>query len=120
VGMSADLSIEVERHAGVLQAPSRAISSNGPIKTVQVLYGQDQTPVTIQVETGASNGTMTEIVKFTDTGTQCLRANDRLAVSLPSGDTQGAPSDGGQMQFSASPAGSESGGPIRQVIVSGP
>jgi HlyD family secretion protein len=120
VGMSADLSIEVERHAGVLQAPSRAISASGPIKTVQVLYGPDQTPVTIQVETGASNETMTEIVKCTDTGAQCLRASDRLAVSLPSGDESGAPSGGGQTQFFAAPAGAAPGGKIERVVIGGP
>jgi HlyD family secretion protein len=120
VGMSADLSIEVERHAGVLQAPSRAINSTGPIKTVQVLYGQDQTPVTIQVETGASNGTMTEIVKCIDTGAQCLRADDRLAVSLPSGDALGASNEGNDMKFFAAPAGAAPGGKIERVVIGGP
>jgi HlyD family secretion protein len=118
LGMSADLNIEVERHAGVLQAPSRAISSAGSIKTVQVLYGQNQTPVTIQVETGASNGTMTEIVKCVDTGTQCLHANDRLAVSLPSSDESTGGQRGGEGPgFFAAPAGS---GPIERVVISGP
>jgi macrolide-specific efflux system membrane fusion protein len=121
VGMSADLNIEVERHTGVLQAPSRAITTVGPIKTVQVLYGQEQTPVTIQVETGASNGTMTEIVKCIDTGAQCLRANDRLAISLPSGDTSGGPVDGsGNTQFFAAPAGAAPGGKIERVVIDGP
>ena len=120
VGMSADLSIEVERHAGVLQAPSRAINTIGPIKTVQVLYGQDQTPVTIQVETGASNGTMTEIVKCIDTGAQCLRANDQLAVSLPSDDATSGQGGDGQTQFFAAPAGAAPGGTIERVVVGGP
>jgi HlyD family secretion protein len=117
VGMSADLSIEVERHASVLQAPSRAISSIGPIHTVQVLHGEDQDPVTIQVEIGASDGTMTEIVKCIDTGAQCLRASDRLAISLPSGDAEGASSGGGPVQFFSSSGEPASGGKVERVII---
>lgn len=120
VGMSADLSIEVERHAGVIQVPNRAISSLGPIKTVQVLRGDSQTPEMIQVETGASNGTMTELVKCTNTGAQCLSANDRLAISLPSDDTQGASNGGNPTQFFAAPAGAAPGGKIERVVIGGP
>jgi HlyD family secretion protein len=116
IGMSADVSVEVERHAGVVQAPSRAITSIGPIKSVQVLYGEQQTPMTIQVETGASNGTMTEIVRCVDTGRQCLRAGDQLAVSLPGDDQQGS-SSGNQMQFFSGPV---PGGKAERVIISGP
>ncbi|HEU5099635.1 MAG TPA: HlyD family efflux transporter periplasmic adaptor subunit [Roseiflexaceae bacterium] len=119
VGMSADVSVEVERHAGVVQAPSRAITSNGPVKTVQVLYGKQHTPVTIQVETGASNGAMTEIVKCVDTGKQCLRAGDQLAVNLPTDEAQGS-SSGDKMQFFAAPAGGPPGGAGKQIIISGP
>jgi HlyD family secretion protein len=116
VGMSADVSVEVERHAGVLQAPSRAIASSGPIKTVQVLYGKQQTPVTIQVETGATNGAMTEIVACVDTGKQCLRVGDQLAVSLPNDVVQSSPS-GGDTQFFSGPV---PGGKAERVIISGP
>jgi HlyD family secretion protein len=116
VGMSADVNVEVERHAGVVQAPSRAISSNGPIKTVQVLYGKDQAPVAVQVETGATNGAMTEIVKCVDTGKQCLRAGDRLAISLPSDEGQGSPS-GDKTQFFSGPVPA---GKAERVIISGP
>jgi multidrug efflux pump subunit AcrA (membrane-fusion protein) len=120
VGMSADVSIEVERHANVLQVPSRAIKTSGPTKTVQVLYGQNQTPVTIQVETGASNGPMTEIVKCVDTGSQCLKAGDQLAISLPTEETgQGGPASGDQ--FFSAPAGApRPGGAPQRVIIGGP
>jgi HlyD family secretion protein len=122
VGMSADVSIEIERHANVLQVPSRAIKTSGPIKTVQVLYGQNQTPVTIQVQTGASNGPMTEIVKCVDTGSQCLKVGDQLAISLPTEETgQGGPAGGDQMQFFSAPAGAPPGGGAPQrVIIGGP
>ena len=40
VGMSADASIRVERRENVIQVPNRALKSQGPYKTVQVLYGQ--------------------------------------------------------------------------------
>ncbi len=117
VAMSADVSIEVERHPNVLQVPNRAIQSSGPVKTVQVLYGKDQKPVTIQVETGATNGTMTEIVKCVDTGKQCLREGDQIAINLPTDTGQGGPAGGEQgPQFFAAPAG----GPGKRVVIGGP
>ncbi|HEX9441830.1 MAG TPA: efflux RND transporter periplasmic adaptor subunit, partial [Roseiflexaceae bacterium] len=116
VAMSASVSIEVERHPNVLQVPNRTIQSSGPVKTVQVLYGKDQKPVTIQVETGATNGTMTEIVKCVDTGKQCLRSGDQLAINLPTDTGQGGPAGGDNGQFFSGPAG----GPVKRVVVGGP
>jgi hypothetical protein len=113
--MTANVSVEVERHPNVLQVPSRAIQTSGPIKTVRVLYGKEQTPVTIQVETGATNGAMTEIVKCVDTGTQCLREGDQIAINLPADTEQGGPAGGDQF-FS----GPVEAGPGKRIVVGGP
>jgi HlyD family secretion protein len=84
VGMSANAGIRVERRENVVQVPNRAINSQGPLKTVQVLYGEGRTPVTVRVETGLTNGQATEIVSCVDTGSQCLRPGDQVAITLPS------------------------------------
>jgi HlyD family secretion protein len=119
VAMSASVSVEVERHTNVLQVPNRAIQSSGPVKTIQVLYGKDQKPVTIQVETGATNGSMTEIMKCVDTGKQCLREGDQLAINLPSDTSQGGPAGGDQgPQFFSS--GAAPGGGVKRVVIGGP
>src|SRR5262249_10908238 len=101
IDMSADVSIEVERHPKVLQVPSRAIKSAGGEKTVQVLYGADQTPVTVRVQTGATNGAMTEIVSCLDIGKQCLREGDRVVLNLPSGTASGGPDGNGDFTVAA-------------------
>jgi hypothetical protein len=74
--------------------------------------------VTIQVETGATNGSMIEIVKCVDTGKQCLREGDQLAINLPSEAVQGEPAGGDQMQFFSS--GPVPGGAVKRVEISGP
>ncbi|MEP7187877.1 MAG: efflux RND transporter periplasmic adaptor subunit, partial [Roseiflexaceae bacterium] len=103
VGMSASVSVEVERHAQVIQVPSRAIKSSGPLKTVQVLYGASKTPVTVPIETGATNGSSTEIKSCVDTGKQCLREGDQLVINLPTDTSQDGSTGGDQgPQFSSS------------------
>jgi len=117
VGMSASVSIEVERHAQVIQVPSRAIQSVGPIKTVQVLYGAGKTPVIVQVEIGATNGTSTEIKSCVELGKPCLREGDQVQVTLPSGDA----SQGGQGNgtfFAVPVKGGAPGGPPQ--VITGP
>ncbi|HYP41802.1 MAG TPA: hypothetical protein VEX13_15705 [Chloroflexia bacterium] len=52
---------------------------------MQVLYGKDQKPVTVQVQTGATNGQMTEIVSCRETNNQCLRPGDQVALNIPTG-----------------------------------
>ncbi|MFL5731683.1 MAG: HlyD family efflux transporter periplasmic adaptor subunit [Chloroflexia bacterium] len=88
VGMSADATVRVDRRDGVIQVPSRAIKSVGPFKTVQILYGKDKKPVTVQVQTGATNGQMTEILSCPEIKGQCLRQGDTVAVDI-SGTTNG-------------------------------
>ncbi|HEX2510691.1 MAG TPA: hypothetical protein VHK66_09250, partial [Microvirga sp.] len=105
VGMSANASILVERREGVLMVPNRALQTAGMAKTLQVLYGEDQTPVTVSVATGATNGQMTEIVGCLDTSSQCLREGDMVAMSMPTSTGNSAAGPGGGMVIFEGPAG---------------
>jgi HlyD family secretion protein len=126
VGMSANANIRVERREGVIQVPNRAlgpqgVSPQGPFKTLQVLYGKDQAPVTVRVQTGATNGQMTEIVKCMDTNSQCLREGDKVAMSVSiNSQSRGGP--GGDMVIfgPAGPGGAAPGGSGFSVEVKGP
>lgn len=89
VGMSANAAIRVDGREGVLQVPSRAIVTQGRNKTIRVLYGANKTPVTVRVETGLTNGTMTEIASCLDTNNQCLRSGDAVAITLTSATSGG-------------------------------
>ena len=100
VGMSATANITVETHKDVIQVPTRAITAQGPQKTVQVYYGEEVVPV--WVETGATNGEVTEIVSCPDIGKQCLREGDRVAVEIPTSSS------------------SQSGGPQAEKFFAGP
>jgi HlyD family secretion protein len=119
VGMSASVTIEVERHSQVIQVPSRAITTLGPIKTVQVLSDASETPTTMQVETGATNGAMTEIKGCVEPGKQCLKEGDKVLINLPTDDggAGGLGEPGGNVIRMAAPAGPGGG---KQVIIQGP
>ena len=117
-GMSADASIRVDRHENVIQVPNRAIKTQGPFKTVQVLYGQGKAPVDVRVETGATNGQMTEIVKCLDTGSQCLRPGDQVAINVPTATANGQQDSGPNNQFVT--FGGPGGGPGGGIVVEGP
>lgn len=82
VGMTANARIEVEKHTGAIQVPTRAITTRGPSKTIDVYTGNGEETATVQVETGATDGSMTEIVSCTEIGKQCLREGDRVAMKL--------------------------------------
>jgi len=112
VGMSANADIQVEQHEGVLQVPNRAIKSQGPVKTLQVLYGKTQTPINVPVRTGATNGTMTEVVGCLETGNQCLREGDKVAMELPGvqDSSTGGPGMGDTMFISGPAKGGGPGG----------
>ncbi len=86
-GMTANATITVESHANVIQVPTRAIKSQGRNKTVEVLYGENKTPITIAVTTGAANSQMTEITGCVETSNQCLRAGDMVAVTITASTT---------------------------------
>lgn len=78
-GMTADVDITVDQHANAIQVPSNAIRMQGPIATVDVLTSNNAR-ATIQVETGLSNGTTTEIVRCVATNNQCLRPGDKIVI----------------------------------------
>lgn len=83
IGMSANASIQVERHENVLQVPNGAINTEGAAKSIKLLYGKEQTPVTVHIEAGATNGTMTEIVSCIDSNNMCLREGDKVLIDTP-------------------------------------
>jgi HlyD family secretion protein len=95
VGMTASTSFIVEQKQAVIQVPNRAIQSVGPIKTIQVLYKEKLE--TIRVETGITNGTVTEIVKCVDTGNQCLQPGDKIANSPTRTETDGGADQGNSL-----------------------
>ncbi|HEY0737045.1 MAG TPA: HlyD family efflux transporter periplasmic adaptor subunit [Herpetosiphonaceae bacterium] len=110
VGMTAGVAIVVDHRDDVILVPSNAIKTQGGTKTVQVLYGANKTPVTVHVETGATNGSTTEIVRCLDTGNQCLKEGDQLGVAPSGAATEGGPEEPG-----IAPAG-----PIRPIEGGGP
>jgi HlyD family secretion protein len=81
VGMSATADIQIQQITNAILVPSRAVQTSGGTKTVTLLQGPEQVPVTVQVETGATSNGRTEIVSCVDTGAQCLRAGDTLSVA---------------------------------------
>jgi len=56
------------------------VQTVGNLHTVTVLQGAQKIPVTIQVETGVTSNGQTAITSCVDTGSQCLRPGDLLAV----------------------------------------
>jgi HlyD family secretion protein len=80
VGMSATATITIQQIANAVLVPSRAIQTQGGVSTVQVVTGENGISVPVQVETGATANGQTEILSCVETGTQCLRPGDRLAI----------------------------------------
>lgn len=115
VGMTANAGVVVEAHVGVLQVPTGALRGSGNIRMVEVLYGEAQTPILLAVETGATNGAMTEIVRCLETGELCLQVGDTLALELATDAGTLTQGDGGMnemMMFEAAPAGAAGSGPV--------
>jgi HlyD family secretion protein len=80
VGMSATADIQIQQVTGAILVPSRAVQTSGNAQTVTVLQGPRQIPVTVQVVTGATSNGQTAITSCVDTGAQCLRPGDVLAI----------------------------------------
>jgi HlyD family secretion protein len=112
LGMTANASLEVDRRENVIQVPSAAITGDGPVKSIQLLYGKDKPPLTILVETGASNGTMTEIVRCVDTNNMCLRESDQVLINVGS---DAAAAGNGSIRFGGPP-----GPAMRTIRIGGP
>ena len=90
--------------------PTRAITTQGRNKEITVLYGTAKTPVTIAVVTGASTSNMTEITSCVDTGNQCLRAGDEVAVTINATTTNNNTANQGFPGGGAFPGGGFTGG----------
>lgn len=94
-GMTASLSVTTSRAENVLAVPQRAIRRVGRNQTVTLKTpaGDEQRTIT----TGATNGTLTQVVSG-------LQDGDEVLVSAPRAQTTTAPATGGFQQFGA-PAG---------------
>ncbi len=97
VGMSTTADIQIQQINDAILVPSRAVQTTGNQKSVTVLQGERQIPVTVRVEAGVTSNGQTEILSCVDTGAQCLRPGDVLAVVAASTTTttQGGPGGGG-------------------------
>jgi HlyD family secretion protein len=90
VGMSATADIQLQQVNNAILVPSRAVQTVGNARTVTVLQGAQQIPVTVQVETGPTSNGQIVITSCADTGAQCLRPGDLLALpSTTTGATSG-------------------------------
>ncbi len=107
VGMSATADIQVQQITNAILVPSRAVQTSGNVQSVTVLQGPQRTPVTVQVETGATSNGQIAITSCVDTGAQCLRPGDVLAI--PSTATR-TTTPGGGGGFGPRPGGIPFGG----------
>jgi HlyD family secretion protein len=87
VGMSATADIQLEQISDAILVPSRAVQTSGATKTVTLLQGADRTPVTVQVETGATSNGQIAITSCVETGAQCLRPGDIVSLSATTSST---------------------------------
>lgn len=76
-GMTANLSVLIEKKDNVLIVPNRAIRSQGRNRTVNVLYEGQQIPVPVQ--TGMTDGTNTEITSG------ALKEGDQVVMTSTTG-----------------------------------
>ena len=101
-GMSATVSIETSRKDNVLLVPSRAIHILGRTQTVQVLQANDK-PEVRTVQTGDSDGQMTEIVSGLKAGDQVVLPT--TSTAQPRGNFQMGGGLGGSFGGTFRPAG---------------
>ncbi len=90
VGMTADLNIVTAQKPGVLLVPNTALLPKGTGRVVQVpatdAQGRATTPREVEVKTGLSDGTMTEILSGLSEGQQVIALPDNGAArSAPAG-----------------------------------
>jgi len=78
-GMNADAEITVLSLKNVLTLPSSAIRTSNGTSTVTILDGGQQ--VAWEVETGATDGTRTQIVAGLDEGTEVVLASRRSTTA---------------------------------------
>ena len=100
-GMQASVTLIVEQHLDVLTVPSGAVQNSPTGSTVQVL-NPDGTEETVTVQTGLSNGRVTEIIEGLEEGetivlpTQSSSGSSQNSGNLPGDNiTRIGPGDGG-------------------------
>ena len=93
VGMTADLDIVTARKDGVLLVPNTALLPKGAGRVVQVpatdAQGRPTTPREVEVTTGLSDGTMTEILSGLSEGDQVISLPDNGAPRKAGGGLPG-------------------------------
>jgi HlyD family secretion protein len=107
VGMSATATIESQKVDDAILVPSRAVQTAGGTKTVTLLQGAQQTPVSVTVTTGLTSNGQTQIVSSGGNGVPALKAGD--VVSVPS--TTATTSTSTQSNRSSTGLGGGFGGP---------
>jgi len=84
VGMTADMDIVTARKDGVLLVPNTALLPKGTGRVVQVpatdAQGRPATPREVEVTTGLSDGTLTEILSGLSEGDQVIALPDNGVV----------------------------------------
>jgi HlyD family secretion protein len=87
VGMTADLNIVSAQRTGVLLVPNTALLPKGTGRVVQVpatdAQGRPSTPREVEVTTGLSDGTLTEILNGLSEGQQVIALPDSGAARTP-------------------------------------
>jgi len=93
VGMTADMNIVTAQKPGVLLAPNTALLPKGTGRVVQVpatdARGRPTTPREVEVKTGLSDGTMTEILSGLSEGDQVINLPDNGAPRRAGGGLPG-------------------------------
>ncbi|MBV9789695.1 MAG: efflux RND transporter periplasmic adaptor subunit [Chloroflexi bacterium] len=115
VGMTASASFIVEQKQGVIQVPNRAIQTIGQDKIVKVMY--EGKLATVRVQTGTTNGTVTEIVTCVDTKNQCLREGDKVSTMTLADETSGGADQGNSLiQIGPNTGARPAGPPISRPL----
>ena len=86
-GMTANLSVVVERKENVLLVPNRAIRSQGRVRSVTVMFEGQQ--INVPVQTGMTDGVNTEV-----TG-DALKEGDQVVLTTTTSTQQGRGAFGG-------------------------
>jgi HlyD family secretion protein len=80
VGMSTSAEIQIQQISNAILVPSRAVQTVGGSRMVTVLQGDRRVPVPVLVTVGANSNGQTQITGCVETGDQCLRTGDIVAL----------------------------------------
>lgn len=83
IGMTGDASITVATRENAIQVPNNALQGDGDIRTVQVHHRGASSATQVMVQTGLSNGVMTEVLGCLPARNPCLVEGDQVEVNSP-------------------------------------